>query len=317
MSRPFESEVRQDFERARQHGLFADLRAIFARRSRDLIPYHEVRQRVSPEGESYRGVQTVPLSQIVGSMDRFQDFNREFFPRQRFTAGRWQNVDRAYYEDVRLPPIQLYKVGDVYFVKDGNHRVSVAHEKGQEFIDAEVIEGHVRAPLYASMRPAELLLQAEYAEFLRRTDLDRLQPDHDIRPTALGRYDEIWEQIEGHRAWLAAIRHVPVTVADAVDDWYANIYLPIVKVARERGIVERFPNQTEADIYLWVIRHRWALERQLGRDIGPAPAAEDYAEQMPPPDGPLRRLLAPIMAPLRAVAERLPRGRGRGDAASG
>ena len=101
-----------------------------------------MRQRVSPEGESYRGVQTVRLSQIIGSMDRFQDFNREFFPRQRFTAGRWQNVDRAYYQDIHLPPIQLYKVGDVYFVKDGNHRVSVARERGQEFIDAEVIEGH-------------------------------------------------------------------------------------------------------------------------------------------------------------------------------
>src|SRR5690606_1903566 len=115
-------------------------------------------------------------------------------------------------EDVRLPPIQLYKVGDVYFVKDGNHRVSVAREKGQEFIDAEVIEGHVRVPLYASMRPDELLLQAEYAEFLRRTDLDRSRPDHDIRPTALGRYDEILADIEGHRGWLEAIRHEPVTV---------------------------------------------------------------------------------------------------------
>ena len=84
MSRPFETEVRHDFERARQRGFLADLRAIFARRSRDLIPYHELRERVSPESESYRGMQTVPLAQIVGSMDRFQDFNREFFPRQRF-----------------------------------------------------------------------------------------------------------------------------------------------------------------------------------------------------------------------------------------
>jgi hypothetical protein len=194
-----------------------------------------VRRRVSPEGESYRGLQTVRIDQIVGSMDRFQDFDRTYFPRKRFTAGRWQNVDRSYYQDVRLPPIQLYKVGDVYFVKDGNHRVSVAREKGQEFIDAEVIEGHIRVPFYASMAPDELLLQAEYAEFLRRTDLDRLHPEHDIRPTALGRYDEIWQHIEGHRCWLEAIRHGPVTVHDAVEDWYEYIYRPIVQVARERG----------------------------------------------------------------------------------
>ncbi len=242
------------------------------------MPYHEVRQRVSPEGESYRGLQTVPLDQIVGSMDRFQDFNREFLPRQRFTAGRWQSIDRAYYQDAHLPPIQLYKVGDIYFVKDGNHRVSVARERGQEYIDAEVIEGHIRAPLNANMLPNELLLQAEYAEFLRRTDLDRLEPEHDIRPSALGRYDEIWEQIEGHQAWLASIRHEPVNVHDAVVDWYTHIYGPIVEVARKQELTERFPDQTEADVYLWVMRHRSEIERDLGHDVGPTTAAQDYAD---------------------------------------
>jgi hypothetical protein len=306
VSRPFESEVRHDFERARQRAFFADLRAILARRARNLIPYHQVRERVSPDGESYRGLQTVPLEQIVGSMDRFQDFNREFFPRQRFTAGRWQNVDRAYYQDVHLPPIQLYKVGDVYFVKDGNHRVSVARERGQQYIDAEVIEGHIRAPLYANMLPNELLLQAEYAEFLRRTDLDRLQPDHDIRPSALGRYDEIWEHIEGHRDWLSAIRHEPVSDGEAVADWYEYIYGPIVEVARKEGLSDRFPQHTEADIYLWVMRHRWEIERELGHDIGPAPAAEDYAETVQPTST-IERVTDALRG-LLALPERIMRG---------
>jgi hypothetical protein len=283
MSRPFEAEVRHDFDRARAHAFFTDLRAIFARRQNDLVPYHEVRRRVAPESESYRGLQSVRLSQIVGSMDRFQDFNREFLPRQKFTAGRWQNVDRSYYQDVQLPPIQLYKVGDVYFVKDGNHRVSVARERGQEFIDAEVIEGHIRAPLYPHMSPNELLLQAEYAEFLRRTDLDRLRPDHDIRPSALGRYDEIWGHITVHRDWLAAIRHEPVSDQAAAVDWYEYIYCPIVEVARRQGLMERFPDRTEADVYLWVMRHRRDIEREIGRDIGPAPAAEALAESTEPP----------------------------------
>ncbi|MFM9106480.1 MAG: transcriptional regulator [Chloroflexota bacterium] len=286
MSRPFDAEVRQDFERARQKAILHDLLAVFQRRPNDLVPYHEIRQRVAPESESYRGLQTVRIDQIVGSMDRFDDFDRAFLPRKRFTASRWQNVDRAYYQDVRLPPIQLYKVGDVYFVKDGNHRVSVARGRGQEFIDAEVIEGHIRAPLTADMRADELLLQAEYAEFLRRTNLDRIRPDHDIRPTALGRYDEIWEHIEGHRGWLEAIRHQPVAVEEAVEDWYTYIYEPIVRVARERGLGERFPHHTEADIYLWVIRHRWELERQLGHDVGPAGSAEDFALRGEAPRGP-------------------------------
>jgi hypothetical protein len=225
-------------------------------------------------------MQEVPVSQIVGSMDRFRDFDRTFLPRKKATQSRWTRIDRAYYEDVRLPPIQLYKVGDIYFVKDGNHRVSVARERGVEFIDAEVIEGHVRVPLDSSMSPQELLLQAEYAEFLRRTDLDILEPDHDIRPTALGRYDVIWDHIQGHRSWLSWIWHREATVHEAVEDWYQYIYLPIVRVVRDRGVLDAFPRLTEADVYLWVMKHRAELGEEAGHDIGPVESAEDYAEIM-------------------------------------
>ncbi len=275
-----EERARQDFDRARQKAFFHDLIAAIGRRPNDLIPYHEVRQRLSPDRESYRGLQTVNINQIVGSMDRFNDFDRAFLPRQRHTANRWKSVDKAFLRDVRLPPIQLYQVGDIYFVKDGNHRVSVAREKGADFIDAEVIEGHVRVPLNASMRPTELLLQAEYAEFLRRTELDRLRPDHDIRPTALGRYDEIWEHILGHQRWLTAIWHRDATTAEAVGDWYDYIYMPIVRVVRERGVLDRLPHHSEADVYLWVMRHRGELEHQLGQDVGPIASATDYAEEV-------------------------------------
>jgi hypothetical protein len=278
-----DDQVRNDFERARQKAFINDLIAAVSRRENNLIPFHELRRRLSPEGEFYRGMQTVPVSQIVGSMDRFEDFNREFLPRKKNTAGRWKNVDRAFYEDVRLPPIQLYKVGDIYFVKDGNHRVSVARERGVEFIDAEVIEGSVRVPLSSRMSPTELLLQAEYAEFLRRTNLDRLQPDHDIRPTALGRYDEIWEHIEGHWWWLSQIWHREAKVEEAVNDWYRWIYLPIVQVVRDRGVLDQFPRLTEADVYLWVMRHRHALEEREGHDVGPIESAQDYAEIMTEP----------------------------------
>ena len=300
----YTEQVNADFDRARQKAFLHDLLAVIGRRPNNLIPYHEVRRRLAPERESYRGFQTVPIDQIVGSMDRFNDFDRAFLPRRRHTAGRWKNVDRAYYEDVTLPPIQLYKVGDVYFVKDGNHRVSVARERGVDFIDAEVIEGHVRVPLYASMSPTELLLQAEYAEFLRRTDLDRTRPEHDIRPTALGRYDEIYEHILGHREWLESIRGQPVTVQEAAADWYDNNYEPIVRVARERGVLERLPHRTECDVYLWVMRHRGELEQRYGKDVGPVASAEKYAklvaEETALP-GRFRRLVRTIRNPVRRL----------------
>jgi len=278
-----DDQVRDDFDRARQKAVLHDLIATVSRQPNDLLPFHEIRKRLSPEGESYRGLQTVPVKQIVGSMDRFQDFDRTFLPRRKNTRARWSNIDRAYYQDVRLPPIQLYKVGDIYFVKDGNHRVSVARERGVEFIDAEVIEGHVRVPLSPAMSPTELLMQAEYAEFLRRTDLDRLQPEHDIRPTALGRYDVIWDHIQAHQEWLSSIWERPATIPEAVNDWYQYIYMPIVQVVRDRGVLEEFPRLTEADIYLWVMQHRGALEEREGHDVGPVESANDYAELMTQP----------------------------------
>lgn len=273
-----DDQVRNDFERARSKALFNDLKSVFDGRDNHLLPFHELRRRLQPETESYRGLQTVPISKIVGSMDRYQDFDRTFLPRKRWSGGRWRNIDRAFYEDVRLPPIQLYKVGDVYFVKDGNHRVSVARERGVEFIDAEVIEGHVRVPLSSTMSVGELLMQAEYAEFLRRTDLDKLQPDHDIRPTALGRYDVILDQIEGHRQWLSSIWHREATMPEAVNDWYEYIYLPIARVVRDRNVLQEFPRLTEADIYLWVMKHRHLLEEEAGHDVGPVESAEAYAD---------------------------------------
>lgn len=273
-----EEQVKADFDRARQKALFHELASILRRQPNELIPYHEVRKRMSPERESYRGIQTVPVKQIVGSVDRFRDFDSEFLPRHAHTAGRWKNVDRAYYQDVRLPPIQIYKVGDVYWVKDGNHRVSVAKERGVEFIDAEVIEGHIRVPLYASMSPFELLLQVEYAEFLRLTDLDRLRPDHDIRPTALGRYDEMWDHILFHQQGLSEEQGQPVGIPEAVSSWYDDIYLPITGVVRERKLLERLPDRSEADVYLWVMAKRQELEDQEGQEVDPERSAEVFAD---------------------------------------
>ena len=108
-----EDQTRADFERARNKALMHDFVAVLSGRGNDLMPFHEFRKRLSPEGESYRGMQEVPIDKIVGSMDRFADFDRTFLPRKKATRGRWQNIDRAYYQDVRLPPIQLYKVGDI------------------------------------------------------------------------------------------------------------------------------------------------------------------------------------------------------------
>jgi hypothetical protein len=275
-----DEQVRGDFERARQKAFFNELFSHFNRRPNELMSFHDVRSRFKPEGESYRGMQEVPVRKIIGSFDRFRDFDRAFLPRHGHSGGRWMNIDRAFHQDVRLPPVQLYKVGDVYFVKDGNHRVSVARERGIEFIDAEVIESHVRVPIDASMTPFELLKQVEYAEFLRQTNLDRLRPEHDIRPTKLGRYDEILDHILARRAEMSAERGSDVPMSDAVESWYDDIYLPIVRIARNRGVASRVPGRTEADIYLWVMRRRNELMQRDDHDVEPTDAATDFVDEI-------------------------------------
>lgn len=275
-----EDQVRSDFERARHKAFRNELLSFLGRRSNSLISFHEIRSRYKPERESYRGMQEVPVRQIVGSVDRFRDFDRAFLPRHARSAGRWQNVDRAYHQDVRLPPVQLYKVGDVYFVKDGNHRVSVAREHGVEFVDAEVIESHVRVPIDATMSPFELLMQVEYAEFLRLTDLDRLRPEHDIRPSALGRYDELWNDIVIRQLELSESQGRNLSTEEAVVSWYDEIYQPIVQIARERRILNRFPGRSEADIYLWVMAHRDDLMERDEHAVAPVDAISDLANEI-------------------------------------
>jgi hypothetical protein len=273
-----DDQVRADYDRARRKAFLHDIVSFFKREPNTLISYADVRDRVTMEGESYRGMQEVPVDKIVGSMDRYRDFDRRFLPKRKNTANRWKSIDRAYYQDVVLPPIQLYKVGDIYFVKDGNHRVSVARERGVAFIDAEVIEGHIRIPIDSSMSPRRLLQQVEYAEFLRKTNLDRTRPQHDIRPTALGRYDEIVTHIEGRRRLAEQRTGQPVTLSDAAADWYDNVYLPIALAVREQRLLRDFPDRTEADVYLWVMANRLQIQLAAGSRFSPEHSARAYRE---------------------------------------
>lgn len=273
-----EEQVSADYDRARRKAFLNDIVSFLKREPNTLISYADVRDRVTMENESYRGMREVPVDMIVGSMDRYRDFDRRFLPKRKNTANRWKSIDRAYYQDVTLPPIQLYKVGEVYFVKDGNHRVSVARERGVEFIDAEVIEGHIRIPIDSSMRPSRLLQQVEYAEFLRKTNLDRTRPQHDIRPTALGRYDEIVTHIDGRRRLAEERAGAPVTMSDAAAAWFDQVYLPIALAVREQKLLRDFPDRTEADIYLWVMANRLQIQLAAGSRFSPEHSARAYRE---------------------------------------
>lgn len=130
----------QDFEQAQRKVFWWDLFSRLTRKCNQLVALDQVRQNLSFKARHYRGLQIVPLDKIVGSAGRYRDFDRAFLPRQSHTKDRWVSIDQAYYEQVHLPPVELVQVGEMYFVQDGNHRVSVARTRGQEFVDAQVTE---------------------------------------------------------------------------------------------------------------------------------------------------------------------------------
>jgi hypothetical protein len=132
--------AQQDFDQARQKTFWRDLRSKLGHHSNQLLAFDRMREGFALEGEHSLGLQTISLDNIVGSEGRSHDFDRAFFPRDNRTRERWVSIDEAYYQGVSLPPIDLLKVGERYVVRDGNHRISVARTRNQEFIDAYVTE---------------------------------------------------------------------------------------------------------------------------------------------------------------------------------
>ena len=162
-------QARDDFDRAYHRAVLGNLLARLCRRPNNLLAYQEVCRDLALAGESYRGIRAVPVAQIVGSTDRCRDFDRTFRPLRMHAAGRWVSIARAHDEGRALPPVQLYQVGDAYFVRDGHHRVSVARVRDQLCVDAEVVELLVRGPL-----PAQSPAEAGEGSGARRLRLRRL-----------------------------------------------------------------------------------------------------------------------------------------------
>jgi len=287
MSNIIRSRVRADFDRARRKAFFNRIRAILSGRPTNLLSYSDVKEKLHIGGPIYRGVTTVRVDQIAGSLNRYHEFDRAFLPTQDNIAPRWQRVDQAFYEAINLPPVVLYQVGDVYFVVDGHHRVSVAREQGQVFIDAEVRECATRINITADIQPEDLEILGEKVHFLDRTSIDKLRPKARIKLTIPDGFDRMLEHIAVHRYFMGLDLQHDISEEEAVTHWYDTVYLPIVKIIRNSHILKEFPGKTEGDLYLWVLDHQHYLAEEEGQPLHPPEeAARDYIEETAPYDDP-------------------------------
>jgi nucleotide-binding universal stress UspA family protein len=269
----------RDFQRARKRAAMRDLLARLTGRSDDLLSFEEVKQKLKARVSARRQLRDIPLAAIVGSVGRTADFTRDFLPRVESDEARWSRVKAAMSQLAGVPPIEVYQIGEAYFVLDGNHRVSVARQSGHTHIQAYVTEVQSRVPLTPDTSPDDLIVKAEYADFLERSRLDESRPGADLALTVPGNYTLLEAQIEALRATLAQERGRPIAFEDAAARWYDTVYLPIAQIIRDQGILHEFPGRTEADLYVWVVEHRAEVERELGWQVEPHAAATDLASR--------------------------------------
>src|SRR5512135_1277467 len=223
-------QARTDFQRARFKAFMNRLRGALSGQPSMLLSYDDIKEKLHIGGPIYRGVQTVRVDQIAGSLNRYHEFDRVFLPASDALADRWQSVNRAFYQDISLPPVVLYKVGQVYFVVDGHHRVSVAREQGQLYIEAEVRECATRVNITADVRIDDLQILQSKVKFLERTSLDRLRPDANIKVTIPDGFDRMLEHIAVHRYFMGLDEKRDIPEAEAVGHWYDTVYRPIAQV---------------------------------------------------------------------------------------
>lgn len=268
----------QDFNEARLKGSLQEALARLTGKSNELLSYDEVAQKLKLRARSDRGIQEIPVDAIVGSVGRYTEFTRTFLPRRLEDQDRWARVKAAMIE-TGLEPIEVYKVGEVYFVLDGNHRVSIARQEGFEFIEAHVIEVNTDIPITPDLQPDDLIIKAEYADFLEKTEIKNLFPTVDLGVTCPGQYEKLLGHIEVHRHFMGLEFQRYIPYQEAVQHWYETVYTPFIEPIRERGLLRWFPDRTETDLYLWVSEHLATLQEELGWSFSPDEAAIDLAQK--------------------------------------
>jgi len=278
----YRGKARQEWSQVRRKALWVKLEASLGHKKINLINFTELSQRFNLGSSFYRGVQDIPLAKIVGSVGRYQDFVQAFLPTNESMSDRWQSVAAAYLNPTSrgLPPIEVCQVGDCYFVRDGNHRVSVARHLKLPIIEAHVWE-YLRpvAGLAPGVDIDTLLLEAERSDFLEKTCLDKLRADHTIRFTAPGGYTDILGQIAHYQQILTMVDGIEMPYHEAMTAWYDMIYETTVQSIEQAGVLNSFPNRTAADFFIWVIRHHQELEKHYSQPVMIEEAVSDIRKE--------------------------------------
>jgi hypothetical protein len=253
-------DAQNDFMRARRRATIAKLAARLRGEPDDVgvvMPYEEVIEALGFLSEHSAGLKVVPLDQIVGSVDRGRDFDRRFRPTSGRLRSRWEQIAAAARRGESFPPIDLVRVGELYFVRDGHHRVSVARALGRTDIDAYVTEVRTRIDAHKAMKLSDLPLKSHERVFFERVPLPA-EAREEIVLSDRDDYDELAEAVEAWGFRAAQSRGELLDRAETALQWLETEYRPVVVMLREAGLIE---GCTETEAYMGIAAERYRLLR--------------------------------------------------------
>jgi hypothetical protein len=254
------SDAQTDFTRARRQRALSRLSARIRREPTDvnvILPFEEVVDALGRAGERDLGLQSIPLDSIIGTVDRSKDFDRSFRPTSGRVRGRWQRIAEAQRRGKDMPPIDVYRVGDLHFVRDGHHRVSVAGAQGRTHIDAYVIEVQTKVSPGEEIIMSELPLKSHERLFGERVPL-AAEARRRIKPSDPWDYGCLAEGVEAWGLRAIQARGEFMTREEVAEAWFREDYLPVVATLREAGLLN---GANETDVYMRVVSDRYRLMR--------------------------------------------------------
>jgi hypothetical protein len=255
-----QTDAQFDFGRARRRRALAQIAARMRRDSdfTAILPFDEVVRALGRRGERYLGLQTIELDSIVGTVDRGREFDRRFNPTSGRVRPRWERINTAQRKGQAMPPIDVYRIGELHFVKDGHHRVSVARALGHKDIDAYVTEIITELGAGREIRIRDLPLKSHQRLFYERVPLPA-DARAEIKLSDEWRYAALAEAIEAWGFRVSQERGVLLSRSEVAEEWYDDEYRPVVEMLREADLIRHGMTETEA--YMRVAHLRYLLLR--------------------------------------------------------
>lgn len=254
------ADVENDFLRARRRQVLARLAHRLRREPDDvnlILPFDEVVAALGRRGERTLGLQTIRLDSVVGTVDSRRDFDRRFRPTSGRVRERWERLALAQRRGEPIPPIEVYRVGDMHFVRDGHHRVSIALATGRTLIDAYVTEILTAIPAKGIRRRADLLLKSYELIFRSRVPLPS-QAYAKIEVTDPWTYAELGESVEAWGFRLLQAEGRFLDRGEVARRWLADEFIPVVRMLHAADLVGQC---TDAEAYMGIARERYRLMR--------------------------------------------------------